>query len=75
MIINVEFEEEALRHYCAKNLPDISNVLRLDHLICAINFLSEEPCLLCDSFQNSIREAIMRQARNRLTNIPLIEDA
>ncbi len=72
-MIKVEFEDEALRHYCAKNLSEISNVLRLDHLDCAINILNERPCPLCDSFDNSIRQAIREMASKRLTNIPLVD--
>lgn len=72
-MIVVEFEEDALRHYCAKFLPEVNNVLRIDHLRCAFATLSNEPCPFCESFNNSIKEAIMRLASRRLTNIPMVD--
>ena len=72
-MIEVQFDEDALRHYGRFNLPGASGALSIDHLDCAIHTIKEEPCPLCESFNNAIREAIMRVARTRLTNIPLID--
>jgi len=73
-MMEVYFDDDALRHYCAINIPEVSRFLRLDHLDHAINILNGVKCPLCESFDNSIRGAIMREAGKRIDNIPLVED-
>lgn len=65
-MIKVEFDDDVLRHYCSKYIPEISQSLNLDMFDCSVKALLDERCPLCDGFDNSIRQAIMREASKRL---------